>query len=226
VVEVHDRVPTERVYMAWPTPEYFGDGEAALEIGALILTDGLSSRLNKALVYDHQLCTNVSAFQVTGEIAGAFVIIADARPGTPLSKIESLISDELATLAKTGPTLAELDRAKTKQEFSFISGLEAIGGFGGKADVLNRYNTFLGDPGKVETDLARYRTLTPADVRVATDRWINTRNRLLIRFHPEASGRPSTTTLDRSKQPPFGEDRAFHAPAGSRIRRRSRALRR
>jgi zinc protease len=212
IVEVHDRVPTERVYMAWPAPEYFAEGEAGLEIAARILGDGLSSRLNKALVYDHQLCTNVSAFEITGEIAGAFVIIADARPGTPLPKIEGLITEELAKLAKTGPTLAELDRAKTKQEFTFISGLEGIGGFGGKADVLNQYNTFLGDPGKVDADLARYRTLTPADVRTTVDRWINTRNRLLIRFHPETSGRPSTTTLDRSKQPSFGEDRAFHAP--------------
>jgi zinc protease len=213
IVDVHDRVPTERVYMAWPAPEYFGDGEAALELAARILGDGLSSRLNKALVYDHPLCTNVNAFVNSAEIAGAFVIIADARPGTPLPKIEALITEELAKLAKTGPTLAELDRAKTKQEFTFISGLEAIGGFGGKADVLNQYNTFLGDPGKVEADLARHRTVTPADIRAAVDRWINTRNRLLLRFHPEASGRPATTTLDRTKQPAFGEDRPFHAPA-------------
>jgi zinc protease len=212
IVEVSDRVPTERVYMVWPSPEYFGEGESALELGARILADGLSSRLTKALVYDRQLCTNVSAFQYNGEIAGSFVIIADARPGTTLPAIETLITEELAKLAKEGPTAAELDRAKTKQEFTFISGLEGIGGFGGKADVLNQYNTFLGDPGKVDQDLARYRSLTPADVRAATDRWLNTRNRLLIRFHPEHSGRPAESTLDRTKQPPFGEDRPFHAP--------------
>jgi zinc protease len=212
IVEVNDRVPTERVYMIWPSPEYFGDGESALEISARILADGLSARLNKALVYDRQLCTNITAFQNNGEIAGSFVIIADARPGTKLSEVEALITGEIAKLAQTGPTQVELDRAKTKQEFTFISGLEAIGGFGGKADVLNQYNTFLGDPGKVDQDLARYRTLTPEAVRAGVDRWLNTRNRLLIRFHPESSGRPAESTLDRSKQPPFGEDRAFHAP--------------
>jgi zinc protease len=212
VIEVSDRVPTERVYMAWPSPQYFAEGDAALEITARILADGLSARLTKALVYDKQLCTNINAFQINGEIAGAFVIIADARPGTPLPKVEGLITEELAKLAKTGPTLAELDRAKTKQESEFISGLEAIGGFGGKADVLNKYNTFLGDPGKVDDDLARYRSLTPANIASTTDRWLNTHNRLLIRFHPETSGRPSTTTLDRSKQPPYGADRPFTAP--------------
>ena len=52
--------------------------------------------------------------------------------------------------------------SKTKQEAEFVSGLERIGGFGGKADVLNQYNTFLGDPNKIEADLSRYRSLTTA----------------------------------------------------------------
>jgi zinc protease len=212
VIEVADRVPQERVYMAWPVPEYFAEGEAALDIAARILTDGLSSRLNKSLVYDRQLCTNVNSFEISSEISGAFVITADPRPKVPLTQIEQIITEEVAKLAKTGPALAELERAKTKQEFTFISGLESIGGFGGKADLLNQYNTFLGDPGKFDEDLGRYRKLTVADVRAATDRWLNTRNRLLIRFHPETSGRPSAVTLDRSKQPALGEDRPFHAP--------------
>ena len=63
---------------------------------------------------------------------------------------------------RKGPTAAELERAKTKQESEFVSGLERIGGFGGKADVLNQYNTFLGDPGKIEADLGRYRAVTTA----------------------------------------------------------------
>jgi zinc protease len=138
VIEVADRVPQERTYIAWPAPEYFSRDEAALHLTASILTDGLSSRLNKALVYDRQLCTYVSAFNVAYEIGGMFVVIADARPGVALAQVEKVIGEEIAALAKTGPTLAELARVKTKQEFDFVSGLERIGGFGGKADQLNK----------------------------------------------------------------------------------------
>ena len=123
-----------------------------------------------------------------------------------------MITQELLLLARTGPTQAELDRARNKQEFQFISGLERIGGFGGKADLLNQYNTFLGDPGKLDADLGRYRALTVADVRNAAQRWLATPNRLIVRFRPEASGRAPESTLDRSKQPPFGTDRPFVAP--------------
>ncbi len=34
--------------------------------------------------------------------------------------------------------------------------LQTVGGFGGKSDQLNAYNTFLGDPDFFERDLARY----------------------------------------------------------------------
>jgi len=132
VVEVNDRVSLERVFIGWPAPQYFAPGEAAMDLTARILSDGLSSRLTRALVYDKQLATNVSAFNISGEIADLFVVDATARPGTPLTQIEQVITEEIARLAKEGPTDAELNRVKAKQESEFISGLERIGGFGGR----------------------------------------------------------------------------------------------
>ena len=212
IVEVADRVPQERTYMVWPGPEYFHTDDAAMTLTSTMLTDGLSSRLNKALVYDKPLCTAVSSFPLAAEIGGAFVVIVTARPGVSLAEVERIAGEEIAKLAKTGPTAAELERAKTKQEFGFISGLERIGGFGGKADLLNQYNTYLGDPDKFEADLERHRAVTSSDVATAVNRWLNTRNRLLIRFRPETSGRPADVSLDRSKLPAEGADRPFTAP--------------
>ena len=213
IVEANDRVPQDRVYMIWPAPQFFGADEAKLDLIASILTDGLSSRLEKTLVYDKQLASNVSSFQFSNEIAGMFIIIATARPGTPLPQVESIVSNELARLARSGPTAEELARAKTKQEYNFVTGLERIGGFGGKADLLAQYNTYLGDPNKFDDDLKRYRAVSAADVQSATGRWLDTKNRLLIRFHPEVSGRnQSTATIDRKNGPAMGTDRPFNAP--------------
>src|SRR5215212_22725 len=164
-VEVNDRVSLERVYIGWPAPEYFTTDDATLDITARILSDGLSARLNRALVYDRQIATQVTAFNVPGEISGLFVVQATARPGSSLPEIETIVTDQIARLAKEGPTAAEVERAKNKQEAEFISGLERIGGFGGKADVLNQYNTFTGDPGRLEADLARIRGVTVDTVR-------------------------------------------------------------
>ena len=212
IVEVNDRVPQERTYFAWPSPKYFGAGDADLDIASLILTDGLASRLNKVLVYDRQLASNVSSFNNAMEISGFFTVIANARPGASLTEIEKVVTDEIARFAKEGPTAAELERAKTKWEFQFVTGLERIGGFGGKADLLGQYNTFLGNPGLFEEDVKRYRSATVESVRKAVDTWLNTRNRVLVRFHPEASVRAASDTIDRTKPPALGSDRHFTTP--------------
>lgn len=213
IVEAGDRVPQERVYMVWPAPEYFGGGQAELDIAASILSDGLSSRLNRVLVYDRQLCTEVGAFNQSLEISGSFIVVATARPGAPLREIEAIISEEIRRVASGGVSREELDRAKTKWEYAFVSGLERIGGFGGKADMLNQYNVYLGNPGLFAADVERYRKATAEDVQRAVGEWITTDRRLLVRIHPELSDRaPASVDLDRSAQPALGHDHPFVAP--------------
>lgn len=212
VVEVADRVPQERTYIAWPGPEYFGADQAELDLAGLVLSDGLSSRLNRVLVYDKQLATNVNAGLFAGEISGLFYVMATARPGSSLAEIERIVDAEIARLAKEGPSAEELDRAKTKWEYEFVSGLERIGGFGGKADLLAQYNTYLGDPAKFDDDVARYRGVTRESMRRALGQWVNHDNRLISRFRPEQSSRPAAASIDRAQVPALGQDRRFETP--------------
>lgn len=212
VIEANDRVPQERVYFAYHSPAYFDDGDAEMNLAASILTDGISSRLTKALMYDKQLASGVVSFQQGQPLAGSFKMWATARPGASLAEIEATIGREIARLAKDGPTAAELERAKTKWEFGFISGLESIGGFGGKSDRLNEYNTFLGEPGKFDADLARHRGVTAESVRTAVDKYLNHNNRVIVRFRPERGNRPSQVAVDRTVVPPLGGDKPFRAP--------------
>lgn len=212
IVEVNDWVSQERVFIGWLAPEIGADGEAELTLLASILTDGLSSRLQKRLVYDKKLCSEVSSFNNPGEIAGAFVVDATARPGASLPDIERVIAAEVARIVKEGPTAAELERARTKQLTALASTLQSIGAFGGKADVLNYYNVYFGDPGKMEADVGRVLKATPLSVRQAATAWLGTPNRVIVRFHPEASVRGTTAEPDRSVAPNLGADTPFEVP--------------
>jgi zinc protease len=213
IVDVNDHVPQERTYFVWPAPAYFGPGDADLDLVSLILTDGLSSRLTKSLVYEKQLCSDVTSFQESEEIGGFFLVSATARSEASLPKIESVLGQEIHRLATDGPTVEEISRAKAKWEFQYVTGLERIGASGGQGDVLNLYNTFLGDPDKFALDVRRHRDATQSSLMQAVAKWLDTNKRLLIRFHPERFAAPvGPLTLDRSKQPALAADLPFHVP--------------
>jgi len=211
-LDIDDRVPQARTYIMWPGPARFEPDEAKLDITSTILRDGLSSRLKKSLVYDSQLCTDVTAFDVSQEISGMFVAIASVRPGASVTAVELEISSQIHKLASEGPTEDEMNRAKTSWEYRFVSELERIGGFGGKADRLNESNVYKGDPGHFQNEYDQFLRVTRDQITDAARRWLDTEDRLIIRFHPEPQYRASANSLDRSDRPSLGKDTPFRVP--------------
>ncbi|HEX4347931.1 MAG TPA: pitrilysin family protein [Vicinamibacterales bacterium] len=164
---VEDRVELPRLYVAWLSPAMFADGDADLDLAADLLANGKTSRLYRRLVFEERIATDVSATQNSREIAGFFQVAATAAPGYGLPEIERAIAEEVERLASDGPTAAELDRGRVQAESQFMFRLQTVGGFGGKSDQLNAYNTFLHDPDYFDRDLARYERVTAASMRQA-----------------------------------------------------------
>jgi zinc protease len=157
---IEDRVELPRVYIAWLTAAMFADGDADLDLAADILANGKTSRLYRRLVFEERIATDVSAAQNSRESGGFFQVAATAAPGFALPDLERAITEEVERLAADGPTDAELERCRIQAETQFVFRLQTIGGFGGKSDQLNAYNTFIGDPDFFDRDLARYQAVT------------------------------------------------------------------
>ncbi|MEO6056299.1 MAG: pitrilysin family protein, partial [Gemmatimonadales bacterium] len=143
---MQDRVPQPRLYKVWNVPEWGSADGDYLTLAASALSTGKSSRLYRRLVYDEQIATDVRASLDLREIGGLFSIEAGVRPGGDAAKVERVIDEELARFLATGPTAVELQRAKTLAHAGFLRGVERIGGFGGKSDVLARGQVFAGRP--------------------------------------------------------------------------------
>jgi predicted Zn-dependent peptidase len=120
-----------------------------------------------------QIATDVSVNMDDREIAGLMDVELTAKPGIPLSRLETAFREELDRLLRDGPTQAELDRHKTQILAGFIRASERVGGFGGKSDILAQYQTYQGDPGAWRSSLARVRDATPAQVAAAGRRWLS-----------------------------------------------------
>ena len=180
-----DRVSLPRLYLAWLTPRAYAPGDAALDMVSSVLAGGKNSRLYKRLVYDTQMAQDVSAYQASGAIGSSFQIIATARQGHTIAELQSAIDDELGKLRRDAPTTRELQRAINQMEASFYRRMERVGGFGGKADQLNAYYATGGGPDYFAEDLARYTSLSTADVQAAALEWLPLDRRVELIVEPE-----------------------------------------
>jgi zinc protease len=171
-LRLDDRVELPRLYLSWHSPAMFAADDAELDVAADVLAHGKTSRLYRLLVYERRVATDVSAYQHSREIAGTFQIACTAAAGVSLGELDAAIRTVVAQLATSGPTDAEIARALAQTEAQFLYRLQTVGGFGGKSDQLNAYNTYLDDPGFFERDRQRYIDVTAGGVAAAMRRWL------------------------------------------------------
>ncbi|HUB52595.1 MAG TPA: pitrilysin family protein [Terracidiphilus sp.] len=164
-VTVTDTVELSRIYKTWLTAPMFKPGDAEADVLAHILGGGASSRLYQRMVNGEQIAQDANAGNRSMMLGSVFIMVATAKPGVPLEKLERALDEELTALKTNGPTQDELDRVKNLIQTEFVLGLEQPGGFSGVADRLNTYNHYLGDPDYFAQDLARYEAVTPASVQ-------------------------------------------------------------
>ena len=105
------------------------------------------------------------------EIGGQFVLVATAKQGQDLRKVEKALDEEMPRFSRTkGPRERELQRIKAQSYASFVRGVERIGGFGGKSDILATSLTYAGVPDAYKERLTRLEKLTSLDLRDAGPR--------------------------------------------------------
>jgi zinc protease len=185
---LEDRVELPRLYVSWLTTAMFAAGDADLDLAADILANGKTSRLYKRLVFDERIATDVSAAQNSREIAGFMQVAATAAPGHTLLEIDRVITDEIAKLAASGPTDDEMARAVVQAETQFVFRLQSVGGFGGKSDQLNAYNTFMGDAAFFDRDLQRYRDVTGSSLQACVRHFMDHSQRVALSIVPRGRG--------------------------------------
>jgi len=211
-ITVTDTVQLPRLSVAWLSPEAFHPGDADTDMFMNILGGGKTSRLYQKLVYQTQVAQSIScsnkAVMVTS-IASCDII---ARPGVKLEDLEAAFDKEVEALRKDGPTQAELDRVRNQSLSGLIQGLQRLGGFGGVADMMNRYNQYLADPGYLPKDVARYEAVTTASVQKIAQNVFAKNQRAVIYCTPgkkvteEVPRSPDDTDADVKVVPPYSAD--------------------
>ena len=216
-LEMTDRVTLPRIYAAWLAPANFSGEDDAGDILRAILSDGQSSRMYRTLVYERQIAQSASVGYHAAEIAGQFRMELTPAEGHTLDEVEEAAEAVLSGIADDPPTEEEFERAINRIEMQHQRMLSRVGGFGGRADALNYFNVYTGDPDGLNRVMDQYRRVTLDDVMQAHQQ-IMEAGQVRMRVYPERTLSAATVAVDRSRQPAGGPTPTFVPPVPERAR--------
>jgi len=150
------------VWLGWHSPSALTHEDAAADVLSTVLSAGKASRLYRRLLHDKALAQSVSARQQSLAAQSAFVIEAVARPGVAPERLLNEIDAELQAVRDQSISIEELNRAKALIETNIVASLQTVSG---RAERLQYYNQYAGDPDYLENDLARFDAVTPERVQ-------------------------------------------------------------
>lgn len=174
------RLPELR--MVWPTVEVYNKDAYALDILTRLLSNGKKAPLQKVLVEEKELTSNVFMYNDNSELAGETALIVRAYPDTDLNKVAEGIQEAFTQFENDGFSQADLDRIKAGIETNFYNGLSSVLG---KAFQLAQYNIFAGDPGYINKDIQKTLAVSKEDVMRVYKKYIKDQPFVATSFVPK-----------------------------------------
>lgn len=153
-----------RVSYVWHTPAFYKPGDAELDILGHALGATGTGRLYKILVHEKQLAQSVRAAQGSAQLSSTFTVTVTLRSNANLAEVERIIDAEMERVRSQPLKAKEMSRAVTSIESSFIWRLEPLIW---RAELLQRYNHYTGNPNYIADDLKRYKTSADKVMQVA-----------------------------------------------------------
>ncbi|WP_019876971.1 M16 family metallopeptidase [Sporichthya polymorpha] len=178
-----DDVVLPKLTLAWPSALAFAEGDADADVLAHVLAGDAHSLLRTRLIRELKVATSVYAYQDSHGQGSAFQIEVVAASGHTTAELLREVDDVLAQVRAADLDADRVEAAKTNALVATIRSVEAIGGFGDRADKLNLYNHYTGTPDYLAQDLAAYRAVTAQSLREFANRYLTDR-RLVIETQP------------------------------------------
>ena len=214
---MQDRVPQARIYRVYQLPGWGDRDTTHFQLLASVLSGSKSGRLDRPLVFDKELATQVAAFVWEKELASNLFLMVTVKPGVDPAEAEREMDAVLAELLENGPSETELATARTRILADFVRGMERLGGFGGRSDILAESMTFGGQPDAYLDQLEVLSAATPEAVLESGRAWLGEHHyTMTVTPFPELAA--TEDELDRSVLPELAAAAAVTFPEVQRAR--------
>ncbi|MFZ5889776.1 MAG: M16 family metallopeptidase [Myxococcota bacterium] len=176
-------VNTPGVFWSFRIPPARSADHYALELCALLLGDGESSRLHQKLVRDRSLLQRVGAWTYDRRGPDQFGLSGILTEKAKVEEIERAFEAELDRLRKTTPSAEELQRVKARLKHDFVFGLQSNAK---RAIRLGEYEVFFGDARLLTRELSLYLAVTADDMRRVASEYLKPELRFAVEVRPAA----------------------------------------
>jgi zinc protease len=144
-----------------------------------LLSDGESSRLNRALVDEKELAIFSSAFTYNTEHPGLTLAFSLANMGVDPKQVEDAMNLEFDRVKTELITDREFQKLRNQVENDFVSRNGSVAGI---AESLANYRMYFGDAGLINTEIGRYMEVTKEDLKNAANKYYTKENRVVLYF--------------------------------------------
>ncbi|HZD05405.1 MAG TPA: pitrilysin family protein [Longimicrobiales bacterium] len=169
------------VWIAYTIPPAAHPDRHALELLETVLGGGSGGRLRKRLVDGVGVAVDVSSELDLRAGPGALRIGAVAGRGVGVERVEALLEEEVARLRGEGVSDRELQAAVNGRRSALVGSLLTVQG---KASALQWHAFYQGSPSSLDDEMARYRAVTPEDVRRVARTYLTPENRTVVVARP------------------------------------------
>lgn len=173
------------VAIGYKLPDLKHPDHYALDLLAILLGQGNSSRLYKDLVYKREIAVNSYAASYGMNLSGEFLVYANLKPkGNPDAAVRA-IDDQLRVLRHNPPSQKELDKARNLLMKDYVDGLKRVSG---RARMLALYEIVHGDYSRIFKDLKKYQEVEPKDITRVAMAYLRPSQRNIITVLPKKPG--------------------------------------
>ena len=170
-------------HLAYHIPADRSPDHYALEILALSLGDGESSRLYQTLIKRKEICQDIAVGTDDRRGPDLLSVWAVMASGHVPQEAQKIILAELESIAKEGITARELAKAKNRIHAAFVFGLQSNMA---RSQRLAQYELYWGDANLLKLELDHYLAVSTEDVRRVADTYFKATNRTVLDVLPGA----------------------------------------
>jgi predicted Zn-dependent peptidase len=179
VEDPHAKLPA--IFEGWVIPPSDRQDHYALELAAMLLGDGESSRLYRALVRERSLAVEASAG--TSDLRGPDMFEIDVKlaNGARVPEVDKLVTSQIADLARLGPSDDEMKKARSRVRARFLFGLQSNYA---RAEALAEMELYRGDARLLDGEIDRYLAVTKDDVKRVVGKFLVPSRRSVVEVKP------------------------------------------